>query len=227
MTNEEFIYLTIPKEFKNTYKKLLYALADFGKDIVINCHNQLNTNTTNLISCWNLFQSAIAAKEIGNDKAAELYIKYIDKQLDIIYRNFNICNLLIPTPPLPEDPDIPDEPVNPTINNKMFIGFNASSIFNFDITTADNITKFDKNTNNPKGVYEVINDEFGAYLWIAIPTTMNVTSFTTGGGTFTIPMGIEKKQTTLVIDGKSIAYNYWRSSIQCKDGTFPIEINYK
>ena len=82
----EYVYLTIPADWVCVYHKLLTYMADFGKTIVDDCNAICKGNSKNIISCWNLFQSAIACKELGKDKEAEFFIDYITKQLNNIYK---------------------------------------------------------------------------------------------------------------------------------------------
>ena len=84
----EIIYLKIPIRFQQIYEKLLLALADQGKTILDNC-NKANNIQSNIIVCWNLFQTALACEELGRNKEADLFIDYIGKQLNIIYKNGN------------------------------------------------------------------------------------------------------------------------------------------
>jgi len=82
----ELLYLTIPVDYVCTYHKLLVYLADFGKNLLDDCSASCKGNNKTVIDCWNLFQSALACKTIGQDKEADLFIDYINKQLEIIYR---------------------------------------------------------------------------------------------------------------------------------------------
>lgn len=81
----EYVYLTIPAEYVCVYHKLLMYMADFGKNIVDDCNAICKGNSKNIITCWNLFQSAIACRTLGREKEAEFFINYIKKQLNIIY----------------------------------------------------------------------------------------------------------------------------------------------
>lgn len=84
--NPKYVYLTIPAEYVCVYHKLLILMADFGKTIVDDCNATCKGNGKNIFNCWNLFQSAIACKELGKDKEAEFFIDYITKQLNNIYK---------------------------------------------------------------------------------------------------------------------------------------------
>lgn len=82
----EFLYLTIPADYICTYHKLLVYLADFGKKLLDDCSAVCKGNNKTIIDCWNLFQSALACKSLGQDKQASLFIDYINKQLEQVYR---------------------------------------------------------------------------------------------------------------------------------------------
>ena len=82
----EFLYLTIPADYICTYHKLLVYLSDFGKDLLNDCSAACKGNNKTVIDCWNLFQSALACRTIGQDKQASLFIDYINKQLEQIYK---------------------------------------------------------------------------------------------------------------------------------------------
>ena len=83
----EYVYLTIPSEWICTYHKLLVYLSDLGEDIVKNCNASCNNKNKNIISCWNLFQAAVASRQLGNLKQAEFFINYITEQLNLIYKD--------------------------------------------------------------------------------------------------------------------------------------------
>lgn len=82
----EFLYLTIPADYICTYHKLLVYLADFGKKLLDDCSAVCKGNNKTVVDCWNLFQSALACKSLGQDKQASLFIDYINKQLEQVYR---------------------------------------------------------------------------------------------------------------------------------------------
>lgn len=85
--NPQYVYLTIPSEYVCLYHRLLIYMADFGKEIIDDCSTICNGGNKSIINCWNLFQSAIACKELGKDKEAEFFINYIEFQLKNIYHN--------------------------------------------------------------------------------------------------------------------------------------------
>lgn len=54
--------------------------------MIDDCNAGCRGSGKNIITCWNLFQSAVASHAIGEDKQAEFFIDYIKKQLNFIYR---------------------------------------------------------------------------------------------------------------------------------------------
>lgn len=90
MNDINVLYLSIPYKWSNTYYKLLYLLAYYGKNIIDDCDYVCNNKGNNVFTCWNLFQSAIAANELGEEKKANLFKDYVDKQLNYYINNNDI-----------------------------------------------------------------------------------------------------------------------------------------
>ena len=87
--NPEYAYLVIPTKYICTYHKILIYLADFGKRLLDDCSASCKGNNKTIVDCWNLFQSALACYTLGHYKQADLFIDYINKQLECIYRGEN------------------------------------------------------------------------------------------------------------------------------------------
>lgn len=82
--NTDFIYLTIPTEYVVVYRKLMQCILEAGINVLKQCDcNCKNNKTRILFDCWCAFQSAIAAKKLGQDKAANVIIDYILAQLEL------------------------------------------------------------------------------------------------------------------------------------------------
>lgn len=94
MSNEvntgDMIYLIIPKEWIKTYHSLLYMLASVGKQIIDDCSYTCQGSGRNIFTCWNLFQSALAAKALGDSRKAQFFIDYIDNELKLYARHSRI-----------------------------------------------------------------------------------------------------------------------------------------
>lgn len=86
----DHVYMIIPKEYICTYHKLLIGLSDMGMDMFHDCSSNCKESNKTIITCWNMFQGAIAAKQLKQDKQADLLINYINSQLNIIVNGNNI-----------------------------------------------------------------------------------------------------------------------------------------
>lgn len=85
----DYVYLTIPTEWICVYHKLLIIVSNLGKEIIDDCNTICKSNNKLVINCWNIFQSAVACRELGDNEKAEFFINYIIKQLDVIYKTNN------------------------------------------------------------------------------------------------------------------------------------------
>lgn len=85
----QYVYLTIPADWICVYHKLLVAVADFGKKILDDCNSTCKGTNKTIINCWNIFQSAVACKELDDEDKANFFINYINKQLNNIYKGTN------------------------------------------------------------------------------------------------------------------------------------------
>lgn len=82
----EYVYLTIPAEYICVYHKILAMLADYGEEMLQDCKANCTDRNSNVIECFNMFNSAIAARKLGKDKLAETIIKYIKAKINQIYK---------------------------------------------------------------------------------------------------------------------------------------------
>lgn len=81
--NSQYEYLKIPQSYVCVYNQLLLRLSEYGTQLLKDCTTDCKTSNKQLITCWNMFQSACAAYELGEDKKASLFINYIIKQLQL------------------------------------------------------------------------------------------------------------------------------------------------
>lgn len=87
----EYVYMRIPAEYVCIYHKLLVQFADFGLDLLDDCSAACKGTNKNLITCFNMFNAAIAARKLENLKLANTLIKYIEAQLNIQYKGNAPC----------------------------------------------------------------------------------------------------------------------------------------
>ena len=69
--NGMYTYLDVPSKYNCVYKRLLIKLSDLGVDMIKDCTSTCKGINRQVINCWNMFQSAMAAYQLGQDKLAE------------------------------------------------------------------------------------------------------------------------------------------------------------
>ena len=78
-----YIYLKIPTSWKLVYDKLLVKMANLGEDLLKECNASCTGENREYIACWNMFQAACAAFEIGEYSKANTLISFICAKLEI------------------------------------------------------------------------------------------------------------------------------------------------
>ena len=86
LVNPTYVYMIIPAEYVCVYHKLLVMLTQFGIDMLDDCSATCKGNNKNVVTCWNMFQAACAAYQLGETSKANVLINYIKGQLNIIYQ---------------------------------------------------------------------------------------------------------------------------------------------
>ena len=76
-----YVYLTVPFKYNCVYTKLLIMVSDLGIDLIKDCTSTCKGVNRQVINCWNMFQAACAAYQLGEEKKADLLINYIIAQL--------------------------------------------------------------------------------------------------------------------------------------------------
>ena len=69
----QYVYMTVPSKYVCVYHKLLVLMAQYGLDMLNDCSATCKGNNKNIVTCWNMFQSAMAAYQLGQDKLAETH----------------------------------------------------------------------------------------------------------------------------------------------------------
>ena len=82
----EYIYTTIPAEYVCVYHKILAMLADYGEEMLKDCKASCTDRNSNVIECKNMFDAAVAARVLGQEKKATLIINYIKAKINQIYK---------------------------------------------------------------------------------------------------------------------------------------------
>lgn len=83
----EYVYVTIPADYICVYHRILSLLADYGMEMLQDCKASCSDKNSGVIECFNMFNSAVAARKLGNTKLASLLINYIKAKLNQLYKN--------------------------------------------------------------------------------------------------------------------------------------------
>lgn len=87
-----YIYLVVPAKYECVYTKLLVKMSDLGVDLLKDCASTCSGLNRQVLNCWNMFQAACCAYEVGEYKKADLLINYVNASL-----NFACTNKQSPT----------------------------------------------------------------------------------------------------------------------------------
>ena len=82
----EYVYVTIPADYICVYHRILSLLADYGAEMLHDCKANCTDRNSGVIECFNMFNSAVAARKLGNIKLAEVIIKYVKAKLNQLYK---------------------------------------------------------------------------------------------------------------------------------------------
>lgn len=91
-SNVQLIHATMPKSWTSLAQKIYYLFAEYGIESLKDCKADCNKNNYNIVKCYNMFCSAIAAYNVGKYKEANTIINYIKAQLKLLYPNMSFGN---------------------------------------------------------------------------------------------------------------------------------------
>lgn len=89
-----YVYTIIPAEWVCIHRKLLMMMADYGEAMLKDCKASCSDRNSNIIECYNMFNAAVAAKNIGQDKKANLIINYIKAKINQFYKGVDTSEFL-------------------------------------------------------------------------------------------------------------------------------------
>lgn len=82
----EYVYITIPADYICVYHRILSLLADYGAEMLQDCKANCTDRNSGVIECFNMFNSAVAARKLGNVKLASVIINYVKAKLNQLYK---------------------------------------------------------------------------------------------------------------------------------------------
>lgn len=133
----EYVYMTIPAEYVCIYHKILIMLTDFGIDLLKDCSASCNSKNRKVIDCFNMFNAAIAARKLNQNKLAETLINYIKGQINLNYNGESINPEII-------------LPVDDEGKIKALVGCGENPKFTVDIETGK---LWEEYINKPNNVF--------------------------------------------------------------------------
>lgn len=121
----ENIYFVVPQEYYCVYINIIKRMSNLGTLMLQECKATCTNDSKNLLNCWTMFQTALAAHTLGEIKKADIIINYIIYQLNLS------CSLIVRVYDryiYYGDSDI--EPSIETISSGSFIDYNNIKTFN-------------------------------------------------------------------------------------------------
>lgn len=85
----EYVYITIPAEYVCVYHRIMAMLADYGEEMLKDCKASCTDKNSGVIECFNMFNAAIAARHLGQEKKAKLIINYVKAKINQIYKGID------------------------------------------------------------------------------------------------------------------------------------------
>lgn len=86
-TNISYVYSKIPANWIGILHRIYNLMAEYGIEAIKDCKANCSQRNSHIIECYTIFQSALAAYNVGKLKEADLLINYLSAQLDIYYHN--------------------------------------------------------------------------------------------------------------------------------------------
>lgn len=83
--NVECLTSTFPKAWLDIYQKIHVVFADYGIAVLEDCKASCDKRNQHIVECWNVFNSAVAAYNLGRKKEANVIIKYLKEQFKSYY----------------------------------------------------------------------------------------------------------------------------------------------
>lgn len=140
----EYVYMTIPAEYVCIYHKILVMFVDFGINLLKDCKAPCEGVNKQIISCFNAFHAALAAKSLNQPKTEKVLIKYVEAQIDAIYNHKVECPEVV-------------FPVDEEGKIKAIVGCANEATFKIDAESGSLWAEYQKST---EGRYHLGEEDF-------------------------------------------------------------------
>ena len=81
--------ITYPDEWENTHNHILFIFSEYGIEAIKDCKAICSKRNSNIVDCFNIFNSAVAAYNAGLVRKAELIYNFLVGQLKIYFPHYN------------------------------------------------------------------------------------------------------------------------------------------
>lgn len=81
------VLLTIPDKYVELYERILHLLIEYGEEALKDCKTTCKDRNINIIDCYNMFLSLLAANELGKETLADVLYEHITYKLDYYFNS--------------------------------------------------------------------------------------------------------------------------------------------
>lgn len=99
----KYVYMVIPASYICVYHSILKLLADYGEQMLKDCKATCTHRNSGVIECWNMFNAAVAAYNLGkgnensnNMKLSKLLISYVTAKIKQIDKGITTGTIVFP-----------------------------------------------------------------------------------------------------------------------------------
>lgn len=213
-----YVYTIIPAEWVCIHRKILMMMADYGEAMLKDCKASCSDRNSKIIECYNMFNAAVAAKNIDQDKKANLIINYIKANIEQIYKGVDTSKFLTTCvdkngnlETLVECKDVPKFWIYDTIMESPVLIVGSGQTFD-DVYKSYYARPYN---GDPKGSYNLTVEE-GERIIIVILTSESDKIQQIEMNDINIPMDVSTKDDYTIYTSKNIY----------KEGEYVIDINY-
>lgn len=87
LLDSDTLFIKVPKDYKELYERILHLLVEYGEEALKDCKTTCKDRNINIIDCYNMFLSLLAANELGKETLANVLYEHITYKLDFYFSN--------------------------------------------------------------------------------------------------------------------------------------------
>lgn len=85
LLDSDTLFIKVPKDYKELYERILHLLIEYGEEALKDCKTTCKDRNINIIDCYNMFLSLLAANELGKETLADVLYEHITYKLDYYF----------------------------------------------------------------------------------------------------------------------------------------------